>query len=130
MCRLERLFPDPLQQSKSADCAPRLLTANDWKSCIQDDCASWELFCLVRTDERSHASVFPKPILIRVEFAGELEAFDRDRWTGLLETIERDFACAKYESELLAASASQGKRPWRQWVITPRPPLIQMRQAQ
>jgi hypothetical protein len=125
MRRVENFFPDALPAE-----GPRLLDATDWKRCVQDDCASWELFCLVHTDERSRDGVSPNPISIRVEFVGQADSFDRDRWRGLMETIERDFAYANYESELVSSSGPNGARPWKQWVITPRRPFIGVSPAQ
>jgi hypothetical protein len=121
---MDNFFPDAWQQMQLADHSPYPLDANDWKRCIQDDCASWELSCLVHTNQRSHDAVFPRPILIRVEYAGQSDSFDGDRWRGLLETIERDFESANYESEQVSFNGVGGGRAWKQWVITPRSPLI------
>ena len=67
------------------------LSAADWERCIKDDCASWELPCLVYINQRSHQDVFPKPTLIRVENYGARGSYDPQSWDGLIETIEYEF---------------------------------------
>ena len=96
------------------------LSAADWERCIKDDCASWELPCLVYINDRCHEDVFPRPTLIQVEYFGSKESYDPENWEGLVETIEHDFALAGYESRIGCANPSDSARSWKQWVIVPR----------
>ena len=98
------------------------LSAADWERCIKDDCASWEMPCLVYINQHCHEDTFPKPTLIRVEYFGEKCSYDPQSWDGLIETIEHDFEQAGYGSQIGSASPSDAARVWKQWLIVPQQP--------
>jgi hypothetical protein len=101
-----------------------LLDADEWRCCLTDDCVSWELACIVYTNERSSDDIFSKSILLRVEYLGSQTSLDRERWNGMIETVEEDFSQAGYTIDLTSSHTPDALRAWKQWVITPQSPEV------